>query len=1064
MSKDIVPSGLVVLRTPLLPMEEIEAWCAGLQVPHASEDARDEALAHDRALLRERLRKIVDRPEIAEALFLASPDLSDTLEHWKRDPDSKKGKKTEQALVRYFLRMISRPTPFGLFSGCTAGHTGEHTRLALAPRGAYRRHSRLDMDYLFALVEQLSSDPEIRADLRYRSNSSLYETAGRLRFAESRLQGRVRTVHLVAVDAFDALRDTLRRAADGARLHDLAAALVASDPDGEITPEDAEAFLYELVDTQLLVPELALPVTGQDSTIGLMHQLDGVRGASDARARLAQADRVLRDVDAAGLGSPIDVYRRLASDLEPLGVPVSLSRLFQVDLSKPPREVVIGANVVDELLRGVEIVQRFARARQELSLQEFRAAFIERYGADREVPLVDALDEESGIGFERANRGGAEASPLLTALPLQRRGEGGGFAWKNEDAALLDLLMRTVAEGLDEMEITDDDLKLLEKSARAPMPEAFHTLAVLCAKSAEAVERGEFRVLLFGAQGPSGGRMLGRFCHVDPAIDEGVRKHLADEEALHPEALFAEIVHLPAGRIGNILSRPVLRNHEIAFLGRSGAPPDRQIAVQDLMVTVSDDRIRLRSRTLDREIIPRLTTAHNTTSESLGIYRFLAAIQPAVGMQWDWGALETAPFLPRVVYGRRLVLARARWRVMAAEIKPIAEATGAERYRLAKRLRETRRLPRYVSLAEGDNELFIDFENVLTLDSVIELVRNRLDVTFTEFYPSPDDLCAEGPEGRFFHELVVPFTRRPAEAPVTRNESRTAPELLIRRTFPPGSEWLYAKLFTGTATADRVLCEEIAPLAEEAVAGGAVRRWFFIRYSDPSWHLRIRFQGDPRQLRERVQPMLESMAQRLIDDGAAWKLQLDTYEREVERYGGAEAIELAEEIFHRDSEAVVALLPSCSGDAGADLRWQWMLAGIDRLYADFGLDLAARLRLAERSREGFAQTFLYESLRDALASRFRAQRASLLQLLDTKIPALDHRSGAIAPIARDLLTRRLHVPINAILPSIVHMFVNRLARSAGPEHEMVLYDYLVQLYQSSVARERRGKGERVAVG
>jgi thiopeptide-type bacteriocin biosynthesis protein len=1041
MSRDIVPSGLVVLRTPLLPMEEIEAWCAGLQVPQAADDALDDALAHDRALLRERLRKIVDRPEIAEALFLASPDLSDTLEQWKRDPDSKKGRKSEQALVRYFLRMASRPTPFGLFSGCTAGRIGDRTRLALAPRGAYRRHSRLDMDYLFALCEQLSRDPEIRAELRFRPNSSLYETAGRVRFAESRMQGRTRTVHLVAVDAFDALRDTLRRAADGARLHDLAAALV----DDEITFEDAEAFLHELVDTQLLVPELALPVTGEDSTIGFVQQLADVRGASDARTRLANTDRALRDIDAAGIGSPPDVYRRLASDLEPLGVPVSLSRLFQVDLSKPAQEVVIGPNVVDELLRGIDVVQRFLRARQERSLEEFRAAFVERYGADREVPLVDVLDEESGIGFERANRGGAEGSPLLSALPLQRRGETVGFAWKNEDAALLDLVMLAVAEGRSEIEIGDDDLPLLEKSARLPMPEAFHALAVLCAKSAEAVERGEFRLLLFGAQGPSGARMLGRFCHVDPAIDVGVRKHLADEEALHPEAVFAEIVHLPAGRIGNILSRPVLRGHEIAFLGRSGAPPDRQINVQDLMVTVSDDRIRLRSRSLDREVIPRLTTAHNTTSESLGVYRFLAAIQPAVGMQWDWGALDTAPFLPRVVRGR-LVLARARWRVTAAEIAPIAEAAGAERYRLAKRLRETRRMPRYLSLAEGDNELFIDFENALTLDSVIELVRSRRDVIFTEFFPSPDELCAEGPEGRFCHEIVVPFTRRSAESAVPL-ESRTAPSLLIRRTFPPGSEWLYAKLFTGTATADRVLCEDVAPLAEEAVASGAARRWFFIRYSDGGWHLRLRFQGDPQVLREVVQPRLEAMAQRLIDSGAAWKLQFDTYEREVERYGGAESIELAEEIFHRDSDAVVALLPSCSGDAGADLRWQLMLAGIDRLFADFGLDLAARLRLAERARQGFAQTFLYDSLRDHLANRLRAHRASLLQLLDAPIPVFDRRSAAIAPVVR-----RLRVPANAILPSLIHMFVNRLARSAGPEHEMVLYDYLVQLYRSSVAR------------
>jgi len=1062
MSNDIVPSGLVVLRTPLLPMEEIDAWRAGLQVPHAAEDTLDAAIGHDRALLRERLREIVDRPEIADALFLASPDLSDTLEQWKRDPESKKGKKTEQALVRYFLRMASRPTPFGLFSGCTAGRIGDRTRLALAPRSAYRRYSRLDMDYLFALCEHLSRDPEIREELRFRPNSSLYETAGRVRFAETRVQGRIRTVHLVAIDAFDALRDTLRRAADGARLLDLAAALVDSDPDGEITPEDANAFLHELVDSQLLVPELALPVTGEESTAGLLQQLGAMPFAGDAHARLAQTNRALRDIDAAGLGSQPDLYRRLAAELEPLGVPVSLSRLFQVDLTKPAQEVMIGANVVDELLRGIDILHRFSRIQRERSLEEFRAAFIERYGADREVPLVDVLDEESGIGFERASRAGAEASPLLSALPLQRRGEGSAYTWRNEDAAMLDLVMRAVTEGRNEIEIGDGDLPLLEKSERPPMPEAFHAMAVLCAESAEAVERGDFRVLLYGAQGPSGARMLGRFCHSDAAIDEGVRKHLADEEALHPDAVFAEIVHLPAGRIGNVLARPVLRSHEIAFLGRSGAPLDRQIAVQDLMVTVSGDRIRLRSRTLDREIIPRLTSAHNTSVESLGVYRFLAAIQPPVGMQWDWGAMDLAPFLPRVTCGR-LVLARARWRVVAAEIRPIAEAAGAERYRLAKRLRETRRMPRYLSLAEGDNELFIDFENALTLDSVIELVRTRPEVTLTEFFPSPDELCAEGPEGRFFHELVVPFTRRPAESPVPL-ESRTAPSLLIRRTFPPGSEWLFAKLYTGTATVDRVLCEDIAPLAKEAVASGAACRWFFIRYGDPSWHLRLRFQGDPRLLRERVQPAIESMAQRLIETGAAWKLQFDTYEREVERYGGAEAIELAEEIFHRDSEAVVALLPSCAGDDGADLRWRFMLAGIDRLYADFCFDLAARLRLAERSRDALAQQFHFDTLRDHLASRFRTHRASLLQLLDASIPALDHRSAAIAPIARDLLTRRLHSPLNAILPSIIHMFVNRLARSAGPEHELVLYDYLVQLYRSCIARERKGEGGRVAVG
>src|SRR6202023_2928156 len=77
------------------------------------------ALAADRATPRARLGAMVERPEVAEALFVASPSLVEALDTWGRDPDGKKGLRAERALVRYFLRMASRATPFGLFSGCS---------------------------------------------------------------------------------------------------------------------------------------------------------------------------------------------------------------------------------------------------------------------------------------------------------------------------------------------------------------------------------------------------------------------------------------------------------------------------------------------------------------------------------------------------------------------------------------------------------------------------------------------------------------------------------------------------------------------------------------------------------------------------------------------------------------------------------------------------------------------------------------------------------------------------------------------------------------------------------
>jgi thiopeptide-type bacteriocin biosynthesis protein len=105
-----------------------------------------------------------------------------------------------------------------------------------------------------------------------------------------------------------------------------------------------------------------------------------------------------------------------------------------------------------------------------------------------------------------------------------------------------------------------------------------------------------------------------------------------------------------------------------------------------------------------------------------------------------------------------------------------------------------------------------------------------------------------------------------------------------------------------------ILREAIAPAANEAIAGGAADKWFFIRYSDPAWHVRARFHGQPERLRQEVWPTLQSALAPMLEDGRVWRLQLDTYKREVERYGGAKGSALSECVFHADSEAAAEIV------------------------------------------------------------------------------------------------------------------------------------------------------------
>ena len=302
------------------------------------------------------------------------------------------------------------------------------------------------------------------------------------------------------------------------------------------------------------------------------------RGSPVARTAnaLEKARAELEAMDADGLGSSPDRYRFVASMLQGLPAEPDLARLVQVDMVKPAETAVLGSNVISEIGRGLRVLHAVAGGAGVDSLSRFREEFVRRYET-REVALTEVLDEETGVGFERSAAPSADASPLLAGLPLFTGGTERPV-WRPRDGLLLQKV--TVAAAQDRREIALDAAEveaLSEADPSPPLPEAFDVVVSLAAASDEAVTRGEFRVLLHASSGPSGARLLGRFCHADDSLREHVRDHLRSEEARHPDAVFAEVVHLPEGRVGNILCRPVLRSYEIPYLGRASVPADRQI-------------------------------------------------------------------------------------------------------------------------------------------------------------------------------------------------------------------------------------------------------------------------------------------------------------------------------------------------------------------------------------------------------------------------------------------------------------------------------------------------------
>ncbi|HEY4283240.1 MAG TPA: lantibiotic dehydratase, partial [Chthoniobacterales bacterium] len=583
--------------------------------------------------------------------------------------------------------------------------------------------------------------------------------------------------------------------------------------------------------------------------------------------------------------------------------------------------------------------------------------------------------------------------------------------WGTREKLLLQKLGKALRTKVGEIVLTPADLEELATPTSNPLPDAFAALVTLEASSEAEIERGNFRIMFDNILGPSGARWLGRFCHADPELRRHVEEHLRAEEALQPDAIFAEIVHLPDGPAG-FLSRPSLRPYEIPYLGRSSVNAPQQIPVTDLTVSVSDGRVILRSLRSGCEIIPRLTAAHNHEQSNLGVYKFLCALpmQGAAGyVKWSWGALSDAEYLPRVVIGR-IVLCRAQWRVREETLKCFGKLSGSALFRVVQQWRDKMQLPRWVAVADSDNLLPVDLDNVLSVEMLVHLIRGRQEALLTEM---TYDLVVNGPEGKFTHELIVPFIRtNQTRSPVqSRLLAPSIPE--AARTFPPGAEWLYAKIYCGDIVADELLIQTISPFVRQVLDSGAADRWFFIRYPDPDVHLRIRFHAKTEKLNSEIVPALQATLLPLVSAGVLRRWQLDTYEREVERYGGSEGILIAEEFFQLDSEAVLEILPLLEeGDAGLDERWRLALRGMDALLTDFGYDLNRKRQFCEEIPEHLAGRFhIDRDLKDELSRKFRRERAGLEQLLnpdrdlDSPLrPCLDvlrKRSKGLIPLVKN---------------------------------------------------------------
>lgn len=290
----------------------------------------------------------------------------------------------------------------------------------------------------------------------------------------------------------------------------------------------------------------------------------------------------------------------------------------------------------------------------------------------------------------------------------------------------------------------------------------------------------------------------------------------------------------------------------------------------------------------------------------------------------------------------------------------------------------------------------------------------------------------------------------------------------IHRNYIVGDNWLYYKIYTGPKISDMILTDIIKPVTENLLKSGVIEKWFFIRYSDPEFHLRLRFYFFDKKSIGQIISVLLPYFKSLVNQDLIWKIQIDTYKPEIERYG-FKTMELSESLFFNDSKLVVDLISLIKGDEGEELRWLFALKFIDSFLDDFQLEIEEKLSLIEILKVGFGTEFgMSRPLKKQLDSKFRSKRKKIEWFItfcsddeNDYSPILDilkiNRTSN-KPLISNILKLKsiegLEISLNSLIQSYLHMFFNRLFKTKNRVHEMVCYDFLFRYYKSQIAKQK----------
>lgn len=810
-----------------------------------------------------------------EAIMIASPNLHQALSGLKSDVTDEELKKIYPSLLNYFLRMSTRVTPFGLFSSVAWGRFLDRTTLEFDFK-LLKRRIKPDMAWVKSVIDFFHKQPDLVPNIYVMTNPAVIKKRDRFIFIKKNEGKNARDqISLKVTSASNAVLSLAKKPILYSRLEE---SLVNLFP--QYDRQHAISCVKQFFQMEYLLSELTIRVDIPFKLEEWITKIKQIMPTSSELLRFEKINELLRKYEKDG-GSRLEELMHHLNEWQKVEYPV------HVDSYLDTEHLSLHTKIKEDLSRAATALWLLSKnEKQEPHLVKYHSLFLEKYGVNRFVPILDLLDEVKGLGFPLKEEVKREEN-LLMKMGLSH-------ALKEE---------MVIDDFIDHLSATSEEFK------SAPL--SLELNCEIIASSPQDIDAGDYLLCINPVSASiQAGSLFGRFFYLwEDSKKEDFCRFLKHEEALCEDVVFVEASFLPENpRTANVCYFEKLRKFQLQM--HYGEVHESLIPLDDLFVGATLSRLYIYSKTLQKEVCVTMSSAVNQDFAP-PVLRFLLEISRFRYTSFSpyvWkGHAYTAPYLPRVRY-QHIVLCPSRWYV---DYEQLGLKKDADHQFVEKRLMEkfqTKKIPDFIYLTHADHRLLMHWKNPDHFKIICDHFMKTKELILFERIQMKSPLSSN--LGTHLAEFVVPMVKKKDYK--TEKDLFSIPNTesipLPMRLPIFQKKWLFIKLFLPKDQEEDFIIKHLTSVANFLLQKGIAKKWFYVRYQDDRAHIRLRVHCSSPEEFSKVQETLSDWALDLILQEVINDFSFHLYEREVERYGGPDLIELAEDIFFADSQCCNHLL------------------------------------------------------------------------------------------------------------------------------------------------------------